>query len=270
MGKPLDALLGNLPDGSEIILVNDGSKDGTASALEKLADGRPALRVLSHPFNIGYGAALKTGFAQARNEVLAICDADGTYPLEQLPTLLDAMDESTEMVVGLRPLKAQSAIRRPAKWFLNAFASYLARVPVPDVNSGLRVFRKGAAQRHHRLFPEGFSLTTTLTMALLGEGKVVRWVPIRFRERVGSSKIRPIRDTASFILLLCRMAMLFQPLRVFGPLSAVMLLSGLGLLIARAFMDDTVGVATTVVLIVTGVLVFFMGLLADQINRRGA
>jgi len=270
LGKALDGLMGKLPAGSEVILVDDGSKDDSRAGMDRLAAAREWARVLVHPFNIGYGAALKTGFAHAQNEVVAICDADGSYPLEELPLLLEAMDDATEMVVGLRPLKAQPRIRQPAKWFLNAFASYLARVPIPDVNSGLRVFRRGAVERHRKLLPEGFSLTTTLTMALLGEGRVVRWVPIRFRGRVGDSKIRPVADTAAFLLLLCRMAMLFQPLRVFGPLSAAMLLAGVGLLVARAFMDDTVGVATTVVLLVTGVLVFFMGLLADQINRRGS
>ncbi len=269
LGRALDAVMATLDPASEVILVDDGSRDATRDQLEKLARSRPFVRVLSHPFNLGYGAALKTGFGLARHEIVAICDADGSYPIEQLPQLMGAMDEATEMVIGLRRLNAQPLLRQPAKWFLNWFASYLARVPVPDVNSGFRIFRRGAVERHRRLFPEGFSLTTTLTMALLGEGKVVRWVPIRFRGRVGLSKIRPIKDTAAFILLLCRMAMLFQPLRVFGPLSVALIGSGVGLLVARAFMHETVGVATTIVVLLTGILVFFLGLLADQINRRG-
>jgi glycosyltransferase involved in cell wall biosynthesis len=269
LARSLDVVIGGLGSSGEVILVDDGSRDATREELNNLAASRPFVRVLSHPYNLGYGAALKTGFGLAHNQIIAICDADGSYPMEQLPQLLAAMDESTEMVIGLRKLKAQPLIRQPAKWFLNSFASYLARVPIPDVNSGFRVFRRGAVERHRRLFPEGFSLTTTLTMALLGEGKVVRWVPIRFRGRVGHSKIRPIMDTAAFVLLLCRMAMLFHPLRVFGPLSVALIGSGVGLLIARAFMHETVGVATTIVVFLTGILVFFLGLLADQINRRG-
>ncbi|MBI5155007.1 glycosyltransferase family 2 protein [Candidatus Poribacteria bacterium] len=268
LAASLDKIPSQMPDGSEILLVDDGSTDGSGDMLRAM-ESSGAVRIYSHARNRGYGASLKTGIAAARNEWIAIADADGTYPLGALPRLLAAIEAGADMAVGSRPLSSQPLLRRPAKAFLLAFASYLSGTRIPDLNSGLRVFRRADAQRLGRLLPEGFSFTSTITMALLGEGARVDFLPIKYGARVGRSKIRPIRDTAQFFTLVCRMALAFNPLKVFGPMAGLLMAAGAGLLAARLFMDRPAGVATTIIFLVGGLQVLAVGLLADLINRRG-
>ncbi len=269
--RRLAKLLARLPEGSEALLVNDGSTDGSGDLLARQANeaAAPGIRLLEHPRNRGYGAALKTGISAAGNDLIAIADADGTYPLEALPKLLDRIDAGAAMAVGARSLRHQPAIRRPAKWFLNALASWLAGERIPDLNSGLRVFRREHARRHWRMLPDGFSFTTTMTMNLIGDGETVVFLPIRYRERVGRSKIRPVRDMAGFLLLIARMSMAYSPLKIFGPAGLALMGLGVVLLVARAFIENPFGVATTVVLLMGGIQLIAVGLLADLVNRRG-
>ncbi len=270
--RRLEKVLLRLPEGSEALLVNDGSTDGSGDALAGQLDGTTprSIRLIEHPRNRGYGAALKTGINEAANDLIAISDADGTYPLEALPKLLVPIQDGAAMVVGARSLRHQPPVRRPAKWFLNALASWLAGERIPDLNSGLRIFRREHARRHWRMLPDGFSFTTTMTMNLIGDGLRVDFLPIRYRERVGFSKIRPIRDMGAFLLLIARMSMAYNPLKIFGPLGLSLIGLGVALLIARAFMINPFGVATTVTLLVGGVQLLAAGLLADLVNRRGA
>lgn len=268
----LEKLASRLAAGSEFILVDDGSTDGTGDLLASALQDWPVahrapLRLVRHRRNRGYGSALRSGLETATHDIVAICDADGTYPLLRLPQLAGRIDDA-DMVVGARPLSDSPLVRRPAKAALNAFASFLAATPIPDLNSGLRVFRRADWRRHAHLMPDGFSFTSTITMALMTEGRAVLYVPIRCRPREGYSKIRPIRDTAAFFLLVCRMALMFRPLRVFGPAASVLAVAGVGLLVARLFMHDTIGVATTIVLLVASMQLFALGLLAELINRR--
>jgi glycosyltransferase involved in cell wall biosynthesis len=268
MAARLGAVLDALPAGSEAIVVDDGSTDGSGEALASDLPGQPRIRLLRHERNRGYGAALKTGVRAATTPLVAIADADGTYPWSVIPRLAQDIEAGAAMAVGARRLSDQPAIRRPAKAFLNRYASWLADSPIPDINSGLRVFRREDARRLERLLPEAFSYTSTITLALLGEGERVDYRPIRYRQRVGQSKIRPLRDTGRFLLLLARMALLFNPLRVFGAASAVMLGAGGLLLLGRLVSAHEFGVATTIVLLVGGVQLFAVGLLADLVNRR--
>lgn len=267
----LRALREDLPPGSSILLVEDGSTDGTRAVLEAAAAENDGLRAVYHPRNRGYGAALKTGLRHAETQWVAIADADGTYPLEKLPELLRAaVQEGAAMAVGARPVAQQPAIRRPAKAFLTWMAEYLTGERIPDLNSGLRVFRRDDALRFRRLLPDGFSFTTTITMALLTEGERVLFLPIRYRTRMGSSKIKPVRDTVNFVQLILRTALAFHPMKVFGPVGLGLIGAGLALLAARLFLPQSFGVATTIFLLVGGVQVLMLGLLADLVNRRGA
>lgn len=267
----LRAVLEKLPAGSEILLVDDGSTDGTAHLFEQLRkESPPGFRLLTHPRNRGYGAALKTGLRAAVNELVAITDADGTYPVERLPELAGKMaDGQVSMLVGERPAGQQPAIRRPAKIVLTALAEYLTGESIPDLNSGLRLFRCSDALRLSNLLPDGFSFTTTITMALLTEGERVLFVPIRYRKRVGSSKIRPLRDTANFLLLICRTALAFNPMKVFGPVGLGLLAVGAAMLVLRMLLDNPFGVASTIIFLVGGLQILALGLLADLVNRRG-
>jgi glycosyltransferase involved in cell wall biosynthesis len=255
----------------EILVVDDGSRDGTAGVLERIARTNPHLRVIRHHANLGYGAALKTGFANARHDVLVITDADGTYPEDRIGELLARIDDGAEMAVGARTGKDVHVpmVRRPAKLFLRILASYLAGTRIPDLNSGLRAMRRELVATYRPILPQGFSFTTTITLAALTNGHRVDFVSIDYKVRSGSSKIRPIRDTLGFLSLIVRTVLYFNPLKVFFPIATVI---GLGLLASIYFdaviLDPPNLSDKTVLLFVALVQVLTVGLLADLIDKR--
>ena len=154
-----------------------------------------------------------------------ITDADGTYPVEEIPSLLKWTDRY-DMVVGARTGEIVKIpfLRRPAKWFLRKLASYLAKTKIPDLNSGLRVFKKDIALKYWKLFPDGFSFTSTITMACLTNNYDVKYIPINYYKREGKSTIHPIRDFIGFNNLLLRLVIHFSPLRVFIPFALLLFL----------------------------------------------
>lgn len=192
----------------EVIVVDDGSSDQTARVVSQVA----GVRLARHPSNRGYGAALKTGIRQAHYNLVCITDADGTYPNVLIPALAAGIVErGFDMVVGARTGSHVSIplVRRPAKWFLNRLANFVAGSGIPDLNSGLRVFRRRDALVFLQLLPDGFSFTTTLTLGFLTNGYTLDYVPIDYFRRVGHSKIRPIQDTLNFVQLISRIALYF-------------------------------------------------------------
>lgn len=249
----------------ELLVVDDGSTDRTR---EMLAIYAGKLRILRHAENRGYGAALKTGLQAARFPIALIIDADGTYPTEEIPRLLDGLGEGTEMVVGARigPDVNMPLVRKPAKWLLKRLAEYLSEREIPDLNSGLRAFRRETALRYLHILPSRFSFTTTLTLAFLSEGIGVRFVPIDYHKRVGRSKIKPV-DALNFLILIVRTITYFNPLRIFLPASLFMLL----LTFARMTYDifALANLAdTSIILFVGAFLTAAIGILADLIVRR--
>ena len=255
----------------ELLVVDDGSRDGTAAALERIAPRHPNLRVIRHDQNRGYGAALKTGFAAARNEVVVITDADGTYPENRIAELLARIDAGAEMAVGARtgPDVEVPLLRRPAKAFLRALASYLSETKIPDLNSGLRAIRRDLVKSYRPILSNGFSFTTTITLAALTNGHRVDWVSINYKKREGISKIRPIRDTLGFLSLIIRTVLYFNPLKVFFPAAFVI---GVGL-VGSIYYDLCVVSPPnlsekTVLFFVALVQVLSVGLLADLVDKR--
>jgi glycosyltransferase involved in cell wall biosynthesis len=248
----------------EIIVVNDGSSDGTSEAA-----AREGVRVIDLDINRGYGAAIKQGLKVARHELIAITDADGTYPAEALPGLVRAMD-GYDMVVGARTGDnvAIPLIRRPPKWVLTTLANYLASADIPDLNSGLRVMRKPVIERFMNILPQGFSFTTTITLAMLSNDYRVRFSPIDYHSRTGKSKIRPIADTLNFLSIIVRTVMYFNPLKIFMPISAALLAAGIAVLLYTGFVLGRVMDVTVGILISLGIQVAVMGLLADLIDKR--
>jgi len=253
-------VLATLPCSSEIIVVDDGSKDGTG---KKAAES--GVRVLTHLWNRGYGAALKTGVLATEARAIMIMDADSSYPPDAIPRLYARLGAS-DMVVGSRLLgsKGVAWIRRPGKWILNRFASYLIGLDIPDLNSGQRVMKRDVLLKYMHLCPSGFSFTSTITLAMLANGHGVVYEPIDYLKRSGQSKIRA-SHFVSFILLVVRSVVLFNPLKVFLPLGAIIFLVGVGKLIQDIYRWNLS--ETAVMAFLSAITVWAVGLLADMIAR---
>lgn len=244
---------------TSVIVVDDGSSDGTARVARE-----HGATVAAHPQNLGYGAALKTGVRHSTTPFVATMDADGQHTLEAL-RLVWAPHNELDMVVGGRSGRHSPAWRMPGKWWLNVLARHLSGRDIPDLNSGLRVYRRDVLTRYLHICPPSFSFTTTITLALLSRGWRVAYVPVRVNPRRGRSTVS-VATGFSTMLLILRTVSLFNPLRVFVPAAAVAIGAGVvwGVPIALAGRGVSVG---AMLAIVTGVTLFGLGLLCDQISQ---
>lgn len=262
--RELDAELRSADIEAEIIVVDDGSPDNTG----REAHGAGA-RVLRHRSNRGYGAALKNGIAAASHDIIAITDADGTYPAKHIPQMLRVLDRA-DLVVGARvganvhiPL-----IRRPAKWALNKLANFVSDSRIVDMNSGLRVFRRDVVMQYFPILPDQFSWTTTLSLSMHCDKYAVEYVPIEYRHRTGSSKIMPW-DAGTFAVLILRTAMLFRPLRVFLPMVLVCLAYGIAKMTHDLFIVDDPNISASAILsFLSALFILLIGMLGDSISTR--
>jgi len=251
----------------EIILVDDGSTDRTAEEAQECE----GVIVLRHRENRGYGAALKTGIRHASHDLVFITDADGTYPNHMLPELLSRLETGRlDMVVGARTgeRRAIPLVRRPAKWFIGRLASFIAGVRIQDVNSGMRLFRREVALQHMSLFPDGFSFTTTITLAMLVNGYLVEDVMVDYRPRIGRSKIRPFHDTLNFIQLVLRMGLYFAPLKIFVPLAAMLMFLAVGWGTFSHLVLGRLADVSSLVIAMTAIQISAVGMVAELINQR--
>ena len=244
----------------EILVVDDGSTDDT----HKLAS-ETGVKVIRHPYNKGYGAALKTGIRNAEAEVVLFMDADGQHKPSDIEKLIPYIGEYA-MVVGARTKKSKiSLLRRPGKKILSLTANFLAGMKIPDLNSGFRALKKNVAIEFMPILPNSFSFSTTITLALVNSGYSVKYVSIEALERVGTSKIKPFRDGFRFIILIIRTVVLFNPLKVFLPVSAVLFIVGFFELIREIIVYFDIW-TMPILLILSAILIFFFGILADQIS----
>lgn len=269
IGRVLDELRETMSSSGlehEILVVDDGSNDGTAEIAR-----RQGVKLLSHKTNTGYGGALKTGIRHAKYSLVVITDADGTYPNERIPELVKLVARGeADMAVGARTGEsvAISWVRRPAKWVITRLAELAAGQRIPDLNSGLRVFRREVVLRFFSLLPSGFSFTTTITLAMLTNGYTVEYLSIDYHERKGRSKIKPFRDTINFVLLILKIALYFAPLKIFLPLSGVLLLLSLGVGLYTLLVLGRLADVLTMLLALTAAQIGAIGLLAELINKR--
>ncbi|MEO8082758.1 MAG: glycosyltransferase family 2 protein [Ardenticatenales bacterium] len=257
----------------EIIVVDDGSSDATA----RIAREREWVRLIQHPYNRGNGAARTTGVRQAHGRVIAFSDADRTYPVDQIPTMMAMMDAGADMVIGARKVEAGTMrwLRMPAKLLVRKLAEFMTGTKIPDLNSGLRMQRRDLTMRFLPILPTTHSWVSTITIAFLSASYTVQWLPIDYYPRVGRSTFHPVRDTYNYLMLCVRTVMYFNPLKIFLPLALALLFGGTAKYVFYDIIwrfNPSWGLpsmpATTLALIVTGLQVLVIGLLADLIVRR--
>jgi glycosyltransferase involved in cell wall biosynthesis len=252
----------------ELVCVDDGSTDGTREVLAAMG----GIRTILLPRNQGSGTARRIGTQQARGQVVVWTDADLTYPNERIPELVAQLDDTYDQVVGARRSEAGSykLLRVPAKWAIRKLASFLTNTEIPDLNSGLRAFKRSVAEPYLRLLPSGFSCVTTITLAFLSNGHPVKYVPIDYFKRAGRSKFHPLTDAYNYIIQVLRMVMYFNPLRVLMPvaltlLAATFLKAGIDLVV-----HDLRVAGSTVLVGLAAFNIMAIALLADLVVRRTA
>jgi glycosyltransferase involved in cell wall biosynthesis len=258
---PLLARLAALWPTAEILVVDDGSTDATA----RIAREQGA-RVVSHPYSMGNGAAIKTGARHAAGEVLVLMDADGQHDPTDIARLLAKLDEGYEMVVGARQAGTHASLgRRLANHGYNRLASVMTGYRIADLTSGFRAVRARHFRKFLYLLPNGFSYPTTSTMAFFRAGFPVAYVPIRASQRSGKSHIRLLQDGARFFIIILKIGALFSPMRFFLPLSLAFLLTGV---CYYGYTYATMGRFTNMsaVLLIYSLSLFLIGLVSEQIS----
>jgi glycosyltransferase involved in cell wall biosynthesis len=253
----------HLHDGYEIIAVDDCSTDDTRQKLQSL----PGIRVTHHPINRGYGAAIKSGIKQAQGEFVATFDGDGQhYPADLVALCQTVKQEEWDMAVGARSRIFHTNLwRLPGKWFLGWLANYLSKRRIPDLNSGLRLFRREVIVRYLHLCSDRFSFSTTSTLILINRGYSIGYWPIEVRARQGKSTVSLMTGYET-VLLILRVICLFEPLRIFIPASIILTLVGIIHAIYPFFVLQRGLTTGSLLTIMAGILIFFFGLLADQIS----
>jgi glycosyltransferase involved in cell wall biosynthesis len=256
-----DYLKHNFDGQWELIVVDDGSTDGTAAAIKPFRD----VRLIRRDENRGYGSALKTGLQEARFDLAATFDADGQHRPEDLVHIAKTLRaDSADAVIGSRRDLFHSKLwRMPGKWALNWLANYLMNSEVADFNCGLRAFRRSTILKYLDLCSDRFSFSTSSTMVLLSKGYKVRWVNVQVRKSGRAGMVR-VADGFNTFLLILRVAMLSDPLRIFVPFAGVLVLAGVVWAIPYLVLKQGLSVGA-LLLVLTGVHVFLSGLLADQL-----
>ena len=251
----------------EIIVVDDGCTDRSV----EIVQGFEGVVLVRHPYNRGTGAARTTGVKAAQGEIIVMIDADGTYPHDAIPDMITEVQQGSSMVIGARLRESGTVrwLRAPTKWLIRQLASYLTATRIPDLNSGLRVFRRDIALKYVSILPATHSWVSTITIACLSDGYPVTWHPIDYYPRRGHSSFHPLTDTYNYISLVVRSVTYFNPLKVFLPVSLFFLAVAVVKMIRDfIFYHGFYVPAITLTLLVTGIQIGAIGLLADLIVKR--
>ena len=260
LGRILPRIAAVLPC-AEILVVDDGSTDDSAEVCAS-----HGVRVVSHPYNMGNGAAVKTGARHAKGSVLVYMDADGQHDPEDIPRLLEVLDNGYGMAVGARnPGSHSSPLRRLANRIYNELASFMTGMCIQDLTSGFRAVRADYFRRFLYLLPNGFSYPTTITMAFFRSGLPVGYIPIHAARRQGKSHIRLLRDGVKFLVVILKIGALFSPMRLFLPISFVLFMTGIAYY-AYTFIAFHRFTNMTGVLFLSSLFTFLIGIVAEQVS----
>jgi glycosyltransferase involved in cell wall biosynthesis len=255
----------------ELLAVDDKSTDSTLDKLYQAAPRFPHMEVVPMRRNGGSGVVRRTGTQRAKGEIVVWTDADMTYPNERIPELVQILekDPMVDQVVGARTTEegTYKLLRVPAKWFIRKFAERLSGTKIPDLNSGLRAFRREVSLPYLRLLPDGFSCVTTITLAFLSNAHEVQYVPIEYSQRAGKSKFKFVKDAYRYILQILRMTMYFNPLKVLMPLALTLVTLGFLKAIYDVVVHQFHIAEDTVLIFVSGLLIGSLALLGDLIVR---
>jgi glycosyltransferase involved in cell wall biosynthesis len=255
----------------ELLAIDDKSTDNTLAVLQEALPRFPHMRLMPFRRNGGSGTARRIGTAEAAGRIVVWTDADMTYPNERIPEFVQYLHDNTDVdqVVGARTTEqgTHKFLRVPAKWVIRRFAEFLSGTRIPDLNSGLRAFRRDVSLPYLRLLPPGFSCVTTITLSFLSNQHTVDYLPIDYAQRAGTSKFHFVRDAYRYILQVLRMVMYFNPLKVLMPLALTLLTFGLVKGATDLFRYDLRITTNAVLLFVTGLIIAAVGLLADLIVR---
>lgn len=255
--------LRRLHPNAEILVINDGSSDDTASVV--LNNG--ASRIVNHPYAMGNGAAIKTGARTATGDIIVFMDADGQHQPQDIRRLLEGLNDGYDMVVGSRNARSQASFGRlAANTFYSRLASWVTGQKIQDLTSGFRAVHAEKFRNFLYLLPNGFSYPTTITMAFFRAGFAVNYLPIEALKRGGESHIRPIRDGLRFLLIIFKIGTLYSPLKVFAPIS--LLFGSLGLMrYVYTYLSNGTFTNMSVLLFITSILIFLLGLISEQISN---
>lgn len=252
-----------LPYTYEVIVIDDGSTDGSLQSIEDLD-----VRIIRHSRNLGGGVARLNGIRYATAPIIFQTDADGTYPCEDIPAIMDAMKNSDMVIAARRKESARDwhILRVIMKSMLKYLASVLAGHPIPDLNSGMRAYKKRLALRYAYLYPKGHSIMSTMTLAFISDDLKVNFVDIDYRLRVGKSSFRPIQDTYNYFLTIIRTIIYFDPLRLIIPASLLVFSLAILFSVRDIYLFSRIN-NVTIILFLSSLLIALLGILSDQFSR---